>query len=278
MSESKRNVVPTERDHGLAENVNLAMDRLGKKSRSLRRVQAVQNNMFSKLEKKYDKRLKNKVKELRPGRIFAEDYSVISQSAENAKWYEEGAKIDLQTGLLTKIGLKDKLETVYAEIKRGVIKRAVILEFDLNGFKAINESYTHAAGDRAIKIFAEALQGMDRNRVDTACRKQAGGDEFYLLLELGNQDQDIDKIKEIVVTRIFDRVSTLMRSENFKWEVLDENNIPVLNKTDNPMYAATGIEVLDKGTIGQMSVDQAFSSLEQQYKSEKKKMNLKKRF
>ncbi|MFH2085165.1 MAG: diguanylate cyclase [bacterium] len=255
MSELKRNDLPTDRDYSVAEKANLGIDRLGRKSNSLRRVQAVQDQMFSRLEKKYNKRLKNQVKELRPGRIFAEDYSEISRSAENAKWYEEGAKIDLHTGLLTKLGLIDKLETIYTEIGRGVITKVMLLEFDLNGFKTINELYGHQSGDRAIKLFAEAIKGVARNKVDTAVRKQAGGDEFFLLLELRKKDTDVKNIVEGVVGRIFERVNSLMQSEDFKWDVFNEDGKQLLDVNDHPIYAAKGYEVIDKNNIGNLTIN-----------------------
>lgn len=277
MGESGRNKIPTIKDYELADTFNLGIDRLGKKSNSLRRVQAVQDDMFSKLEKKYDRRLRDQVKKIRPGRIFTEDYAVIAKSAENAKWYEEGAKIDLQTGLPTKLGLIDKLERIYAEIGRGILNKIVVLQFDLNGFKTINDLYSHSSGDQAIKLFSEALKGAVRSNVDIAVRKQAGGDEFFLVLELGEEDKDIDSLTQNVVGRIFSNVSALMKNENFKWDVLDENGKLLCDKSGNPIYAAKGFEVIDKNNLDQLTIDKLFESLEKKYKEEKKSLRLKKR-
>ena len=54
-----------------------------------------------------------------------------------------------------------------------------ILFFDLNGFKKINDTHGHAAGDAAILHIAELLQGAIR---DTDFVARLGGDEFAVVL------------------------------------------------------------------------------------------------
>ena len=56
---------------------------------------------------------------------------------------------------------------------------ASLLFFDLNHFKAINDTYGHAEGDRALTVFAEVLRTVLRSS-DLIGR--LGGDEFVALL------------------------------------------------------------------------------------------------
>lgn len=58
-------------------------------------------------------------------------------------------------------------------------QKAVLLLFDLNRFKAINDQYGHAEGDRALVAFAQILKDTFRES-DVIAR--LGGDEFVVLL------------------------------------------------------------------------------------------------
>ena len=57
--------------------------------------------------------------------------------------------------------------------------RVALLVLDLDGFKEINDTYGHRAGDRVLQHVAQRMRGMLRD-VDTVAR--LGGDEFALVL------------------------------------------------------------------------------------------------
>ena len=70
-----------------------------------------------------------------------------------------------------------------------------VLYLDLDGFKPVNDTYGHQAGDLLLKVFAQRLHEAVRT-ADTAAR--LGGDEFAVLLH--------GAIDEAGVERVLDRI------------------------------------------------------------------------
>lgn len=88
------------------------------------------------------------------------------------------ARLDPLTGLLNKRAFFDQAKASLAFAKRH--HRAAVLAYvDLDGFKAVNDRFGHAAGDAVLRGFAEAATGTLRP-YDLAGR--IGGDEFVFLL------------------------------------------------------------------------------------------------
>jgi diguanylate cyclase len=74
-------------------------------------------------------------------------------------------------------------------------KTAVIL-FDLDGFKGVNDTYGHAAGDELLKATAERLNANVRAN-DTVSR--LGGDEFVVLLPRLADEQMADTVADRIL-------------------------------------------------------------------------------
>jgi diguanylate cyclase (GGDEF)-like protein/putative nucleotidyltransferase with HDIG domain len=87
------------------------------------------------------------------------------------------ARTDSLTGLVNRRGFEELFDTELERARRGDRPLSVIVA-DLDGFKAINDRYGHAAGDRALEKLSRILQGVKR-RVDTAAR--VGGEEFAVI-------------------------------------------------------------------------------------------------
>ncbi len=82
------------------------------------------------------------------------------------------ARIDGLTGLLNRRGFESRFE----EIRSGERNSLAIL--DIDHFKAINDQYGHAAGDRALQTFADIVLRMVRK---DDCVARIGGEEFAIL-------------------------------------------------------------------------------------------------
>lgn len=65
---------------------------------------------------------------------------------------------------------------------------------DLNGLKAINDTYGHAAGDRAICQLAEGLTSLFTSR----CVYRAGGDEFVVLVSDVPEEEFDRRVAEVI--------------------------------------------------------------------------------
>jgi diguanylate cyclase (GGDEF)-like protein len=111
---------------------------------------------------------------------------------------ERHARQDSLTGLLNRHGLFQALDQAVAEARPGHREFAV-LYLDLDGFKAVNDTYGHAAGDALLKQVSERLSAM---MPDGAVAARIGGDEFVLLIR-----QDPDCEAQAVGERIVQSVS-----------------------------------------------------------------------
>jgi diguanylate cyclase (GGDEF)-like protein/PAS domain S-box-containing protein len=120
---------------------------------------------------------------------------VEQELAEGRAELERAAWYDALTGLPNRNLLLDRLEQVLARSRRNRQPLALFY-LDLDGFKAINDSMGHAAGDSVLKQFAERLRRAVRTS-DTVARM--GGDEFVVLLEDLHEPRDAEAIAGTIV-------------------------------------------------------------------------------
>jgi diguanylate cyclase (GGDEF)-like protein/PAS domain S-box-containing protein len=107
--------------------------------------------------------------------------AVVRDITERKAWESriyQLAYSDSLTGLPNRLLLRDRLEHAMAAADRNRSLVGVLF-FDLDHFKAINDSYGHHTGDQILRRIAERTRGCVRE-IDTVCR--LGGDEFVLVL------------------------------------------------------------------------------------------------
>jgi diguanylate cyclase (GGDEF)-like protein len=91
---------------------------------------------------------------------------------------EQLAHFDTVTGLPNRALLEDRLEQETTRARRSA-RGFALLYFDLDGFKTVNDTWGHAAGDRVLALVGERVRKCVRAS-DTVGR--LGGDEFLAIL------------------------------------------------------------------------------------------------
>lgn len=92
--------------------------------------------------------------------------------------HEFQASHDMLTGLSNRVGLTKALDASFARPADG--QQLAVIYLDLDGFKAVNDTHGHMAGDRLLQLVSERLRRLVRSG-DLAAR--IGGDEFIVLSE-----------------------------------------------------------------------------------------------
>ena len=105
-------------------------------------------------------------------------FSDITRQKEHEQQLERIAHFDALTGLPNRTLLSDRLQLAMAQTERRGKKLAVVF-LDLDGFKAVNDTHGHAAGDMLLIALAERMRQALREG-DTLAR--LGGDEFVAVL------------------------------------------------------------------------------------------------
>lgn len=102
----------------------------------------------------------------------------LAEGQSHSAIWRDLALVDSLTGLFNRRFAERQMKAEVARAQRKNYQLTVVL-FDLNDFKNINDQCGHAAGDTALKAFADRLTSACRQG-DIAAR--LGGDEFMLLL------------------------------------------------------------------------------------------------
>jgi diguanylate cyclase (GGDEF)-like protein len=120
------------------------------------------------------------------------------QLAEKVEEVSRLAWQDQLTKLPNRPYFRDRLGQMLAAAARSKRQVALLL-FDIDGFKAVNDTLGHEAGDRLLLEIAEKV-GRRVRQADTFAR--VGGDEFVILLDIGQDRADAVPVAETVVAAI----------------------------------------------------------------------------
>ena len=112
-------------------------------------------------------------------------FTDISHLKEQQRQLQHIAHYDALTGIPNRVLLADRMHQSLA-LARRTARLMAVCYVDLDGFKPINDSFGHEAGDRLLVEIAHRLREGLRGG-DTVAR--LGGDEFVLLLGTENMEE-----------------------------------------------------------------------------------------
>ena len=154
------------------------------------RISEIKNAVVSKLsnikqlvakrkkdELKRSKRSKISINKLKKQIVNAEkDAHKMSKKAE---LFRKAAKKDGLTGLYNRSSFDEKLKDAL-ELFNSEGGTFLIVLFDVDSFKSINDTFGHVAGDKVLKVVAQTLTESFRKNDFIA---RYGGDEFVVVIE-----------------------------------------------------------------------------------------------
>lgn len=144
----------------------------------------------------------------------------VAQLEQRVEQLDQLAHQDSLIDLPNRRGFLRELERLIARAKRYDAKGAMLF-VDVDGLKAINDSFGHRAGDEALIQVADLLSSGIR-KSDVCAR--IGGDEFGILLESADE-----KSAHETASRLIDLVAG--------WELLHNGN-------ELPLSVAIGVSLI----------------------------------
>ncbi|SEI65082.1 PAS domain S-box-containing protein/diguanylate cyclase (GGDEF) domain-containing protein [Allopseudospirillum japonicum] len=153
------------------------------------------------------------------------------------------AHYDALTGLPNRTLLSERLTQGLADA-RGTQQGMAVIFVDLDGFKAINDTYGHDAGDFLLKTLAKRMQASLR---DTDTLARIGGDEFVALVKgIKNEHQILPLVERLLAvssTPVTFHTTPLHVSASCGITLLEDTGLAtdthhILRQADQAMYAA----------------------------------------
>lgn len=179
------------------------------------------------------------------GRALLADLAAMTMIALEVQHLEDQseyhAKHDALTGLPNRLLFEDRVQNALARAERNQ-QIVALLFLDLDGFKAVNDSWGHHTGDATLRQLARRLE---RNLRQTDTVARIGGDEFAIVLgELDAPEAAVSLSQRVLATVerplvIRDETMHLTASVGISLYPKDGGNVAeLLRKADHAMYRA----------------------------------------
>ncbi|MHA7898215.1 MAG: diguanylate cyclase domain-containing protein [Henriciella sp.] len=123
-------------------------------------------------------------------------WALHRQNAES----EYRAVHDTLTGLLNRFGFEEAIDQSQSARHRPL----AIMQIDLDGFKSVNDSYGHAAGDFVLQEVARRLRHLC---LPEATPFRTGGDEFVVLCQTRTRREDVSALAQRIISSLSEPVS-----------------------------------------------------------------------
>jgi len=168
-------------------------------------------------------------------------FTDITSTKEQQRQLEHFAHYDALTGLPNRVLLADRLQQAMLQTLRRDQSLAVAY-LDLDGFKAVNDRYTHGVGDELLIAIAQRMKAALRDG-DTLAR--IGGDEFVAVLVDLENPQDCESVLQrlllaaatpLTVGDILLQVSASIGVTRYPQDASDADQL--MRHADQAMYVA----------------------------------------
>jgi diguanylate cyclase (GGDEF)-like protein/PAS domain S-box-containing protein len=183
----------------------------------------------------------------------------VTAARAMAEQIAHSAEHDLLTGLPNRLLLNDRIGQAIAMAQRHLGKVALLF-LDMDGFKHINDSLGHPAGDKLLQSIANRLRDCVR-APDTVSRQ--GGDEFIVLLQEVKEPEDV----AIAAKRLLKSLS-----ETYS---MGQRNLHITTSIGVSLYPDDGLDAETLIKNADTAMYQAKENGRQTYQFFKSEMNVK---
>lgn len=160
---------------------------------------------------------------------------VNAQLAMNVEEVQRLAETDALTGVANRYRL-EKVLHMEVERARRFCQPLSVIAFDIDDFKAVNDSFGHATGDMLL-IYLTKLILENIREIDLLARW--GGDEFMILLPGSRQDAAFytaEKLQALLAQQPFDDNIKISSSFGIAELAKDESAMRLSIRADNALY------------------------------------------
>lgn len=167
-------------------------------------------------------------------------FSDMNEQKQYEKELSDRAYLDPLTQLPNRVSFKKKLGSALFNLADGEIFAVVVL--DLDGFKAVNDTRGHQAGDQLLQAVASRIiESIGQS--DFAAR--VGGDEFFLILEdIETKEEAIQRCESVLESlqlpiELESGEAQIAASVGLAFAPLDSNDMKdIMRMADLAMYQA----------------------------------------